>query len=341
MSLLWVDGFEGYGSTPGATPAPSGILARRYSSVGYESYMNIEAGRISGYGLRFDNSSSLMYTPTLNTDATIIVGLAVKLTSTSTSYFLALYDGGTLGVNLGWAPGGELCLKCGASTILGTTSGLGFMTGAWYWIELKILVNSTTGTYELRVGGVDVLSDTGVNTQQGAHTYYDAVKFGATSLDPYFDDFYICNGAGSINNDFLGNVHILAIFPDGDGASSDWTPNTVNNYEGVDETVADGDTTYVESNTVNHVDLYTYADLPALNIVRGIQINTDCRETSANSYNLITEIRSGGNTYDDTEQLIGTTSYVTKRRISELDPNTANTWLYGDINSAEFGIKVS
>ncbi len=343
MSLLWIDGFEGYGQTPGAAPAPAGVMARRYSAVGTESGIDIENGRVDGYCIQCSATSHYFYTPGLNTANTLTVGVAVNFSTTASDPFLCFYDGGTKCITLSWQTGGELAVGLGADVdALGVTTGLGLMTGAWYYLELQALIDNAAGAFDLHVGGVSVLSDTGIDTKEGTHDYCDVVKLISPSgVDILFDDFYVLNNSGSVNNDFLGNVHVLAIFPDGDGTSSDWTPNTGNNFECVDDITADGDTTYVESNTANHVDLYTYDDLASSMNIKGIQINTDCRDTDANTYTIITEIRSGGNTYDDAGQALGTTSYVTKRYISEADPNTSNSWVYTDINSAEFGIKVA
>lgn len=48
-------------------------------------------------------------------------------------------------------------------------------------------------------------------------------------------------------------------FPDADGTTTNWTPDTGTvNYTQVDDNPDDGDTTYVESSTANHIDLYEF-----------------------------------------------------------------------------------
>ena len=339
MSLLWIDGFEGYGTTPGGTPSPSGVIGRRYV-VNQESNMDVETGRISGYALQFTTTSCLCQTPALNTNATLIVGFAFKINEFDNNTLMQMMDGATLGMNLQLMSSGEIRVRRGV-TDLDTTSGLGLSINTWYWLEFKVLVNSTTGSYELRIGGTNVLSDSGISTQAGSNAYYDIVQLKAAAAYPYFDDFYICNGAGSSNNDFLGDCHVTAIFPDGAGNSTDWTPSAGDNYACVDENPVTDDTDYVESSTSTDKDLYSYGSCGSPTNIKGLQINTDCRQTDATSYDIITPIRSGSTDYDDSAQTIGTTDYVTKRRIEEEDPDTSAAWTASGINSAEFGIKVN
>ena len=48
MALLWIDGFEGHGTTDDAIPAPTGILRRRYITYrdgSSSSYTKIKTGR--------------------------------------------------------------------------------------------------------------------------------------------------------------------------------------------------------------------------------------------------------------------------------------------------------
>jgi hypothetical protein len=306
--------------------------------------MDIEVGRIDGYSIQLNGTACAFSTPSINTDATIIIGFAVKFTTipSTTQRILSLFDGATEGISLRLNNGGELSILL-ASSQLEITSGLGLVTGSWYWIELKVLVDNAAGTYEVKVGSSIVLSDDTIDTQVGANAYYDIVRFkgGDTSeTDMYIDDFYIANGAGSINNDFLGNVHVTAIFPDGAGTTTGFTPSTGSNYACVDENPSTDDTDYVESDTTTTKDTYSYGDISALSGIKGIQINTLCRETDATNFNLITVIRSDSTDYDSSGDTIGTTNYTTKRLISEEDPATTNPWLYADINAAEFGIKV-
>ncbi len=338
--LLWIDGFEGYGTTEGSAPLPSGVMGRKYT-VTQESVIDIEAGRLGGYCIELNATEPDFSTPSLTTNATTIVGFAFKITGAGTPVFCSLYTNTTQGMNLQWAGAGEIAIRRG-STVLETTSGLSLLTDVWYWCEFKVLCNDSTGTYEVRINGVDVASDTGVDTKAHASLeYHDIVKFdSAASSVVFIDDFYMCDGSGAVNNNFLGNCRVLAIFPTGNNGTPDWTPSSGDNYTCVDEEVVDDDTSYIEDSTTDNTDLYTYEDVSDLGDVFGIQINTMCRETDATNYTLKTQIKSDSTVSDDAGQVIGATSYLNKKRISELDPHTSTAWTATTLNAASFGIKL-
>ncbi len=341
MSLLWIEGFEGFGTSTGNTPSPAGVVGRKYPAIAQESNFDIEDGRISGYSLELDVASGYIGSPALTTDDTFIIGLAVKFKQfTDTSPFIRLYDEATQGIGLFVTANGELTIKR-TSTVLETTVGLGLSIDTWYYIEMKI-VCSDTGHYTVRVGEAVVLDDDG-DTKAGVHNYHDRFRLNnisSSAYSPTFDDLYVCDSTGTINNDFLGNMKVVSILPDGVGTNADFTPSAGANFTCVDEEIINDDTDYVESGTSGHKDTHSYADLSSVIGIKGLQINTTCRETDASAFSIITVVRSDGTDYGDTPQVIGTTNYVTKTDIHETDPATTDPWLYTAINAAEFGYEV-
>lgn len=339
--LLWIEGFEGFGTTIGLPPSPTNVLARKYSSVVSEDIMDIEAGRLGGYGLEFESSANVLRSPALTTNSMLIVGCAVKFNTLVLNKFLTFLDGTTTGMNVQLTAAGELSVYRG-TTLLATTTGLNILLNAWYYIEFKVICHATTGSYELRVGEVNVLSAIGVNTKAGSNDYHTAFQLERTAASKTFDDVYCLDGSGSVNNDFLGNNRVTAIYPNGDTVSKDWDRSAGgDNYALVDEAVVNDDTDYVESGDVGDKDLYDYGAVAGVTtLVRGIQINTMCRETDVTPFDLITVVKAGVTESEDAGQAIGTTSYVSKKRIVELDPDTGVAWTVSGINAAQFGIKV-
>ena len=279
-----------------------------------------------------------------NTDATKIIGCAVKFKSAFVnSQFLQLYDGATLGMNVSITVTGELAVARGG-TVLGTTSGVGISAGTWFYLEFKTVCNNTTGSYELRVDGETVLSDSGVDTQAGTHAYYQAFALKGTSgFDTsavIFDDLYCLDSSGDDNNDFLGVCRVAAIRPSAAGDSTEFTPDSGDNYSRVDEEEVDDDTSYVEDSTSDHADLYEYGSVDSASFVYGVQVCTDCKETDVTPFDIKIECKSGDTTSDDSGQTIGSTDYVTECRVIESDPDTSEQWLSSGVNSAQFGFKV-
>jgi len=339
MALLWIEGFEGFGTVIGDPPI-TGLLGRKYSVVSQEAALDIEAGRYGGYALEFNINSSYLTSIALTTDPTLVVGIAVMFGSIQPLEFLDFYDGTTKGLNLRLATGGELAVYRG-TTLLQQTTGLGLTIGTWYYIEFKVVTDNSTGSYEVRLGGVTQLSDSDVDTEAGTHTYHDIVKFSGGNISGLLtiDDIYILDGSGTDANTFLGNQCVIALNPVADTADKDWTPSAgSDNYAMVDEAASNDDTDYVESATTDHLDLYDFEDT-ALVEINGIQINTTCKLTDASPFTLKQVVKSGTTTDDGATESVPS-SYGQLRRIVRLDPDTDVVWTPSGLNAAQFGIEV-
>lgn len=342
MALLWIEGFEGFGSSTGVAPSPTGIVGRKYPLINREAFMDIETGRF-GKCLEIYETNGYIQTPNLTTNATLICGCAIRLTSlpASISRLYSFYDGATDGVNIRVKSDGTIAAYLGASTLLGTSTNQ-LTSGGWYYIELEVLCNNSTGTVDIIVNGTNWLSLTSQDTQPGSNAYHTAVRLGQNdgSVFTRYDDIYVLDATGSANNALLGNRRVDALLPDGAGSTTQWTPSAGANYTTVDEgELLDEDTTYNETSTDNDQDLYTYDDLPAeASSVDGVMVVTETRVTTG-SMDLSSVIKTGVTTSLGTPETITSTSYVTATRLEEQDPDTAAAWTPSGVNGAEFGIR--
>jgi hypothetical protein len=341
MALLWIEGFEGFGTS--STPSPTGIVSRKYS-VAAENAMTVQTGRTGGYALRMVNANCSFKTSALTTDDTMIVGAGVRssnIASAANQPIIMMVDGVTAGMQVHINGDGTLTVKRG-TTVLGTSTN-NMSSNTWYYIEFKVVCHNSTGSYELRVNDTNWLSATGIDTQIGSNAYHDVVKFTGSnftsSID--FDDIYVCDSTGTRNNNFLGNVKVLAIRPDSAGDDTDWTPDAGANYAAVDEVVLDEDTTFVETSGSGDQDLYNYGSLAASGVIKGLQIVTETRVTDATSFDLNAVIKSGTTEDAGSSETITSTSYVTHTRVAETDPDTSDTWQASAVNSCQFGIKAT
>jgi hypothetical protein len=204
MALLWIDGFENYGTTIGSAPSPTDVLGRKYT-VRDESDIDITTGREGvGYGLHLNDDAAYFKTPGLTTNRTLIVGVAFKLASSTSAVTLLRLSNAysALGMEVYFNGAGELQARR-STTVLGTSSGLGLTHDVWYWLEFKVYCDNSTGTYEVRIGGVNAVSGSSVDTQyDNSANYYDRVGLHPANFNrPYFDDFYVCDGSGTVNNE--------------------------------------------------------------------------------------------------------------------------------------------
>lgn len=338
--LRWIDGFESYGTSGDASG-----LARKYASVTGPTFWDIDTGRLGGYALKGTGYSAIdCRSKALTTDATMIVGFALKVAGTeypNAWKLISLYDT-VEGVNVYVSALGELVVYCGV-TLLGSSPVAALPLNNWVYVELKVLCNAVTGTYELRVNGTAVVSGSG-DTKAGANDYHQAFAIwhcGSGVTPTYYDDLYVADGSGTVNNDFLGNHKVVALVPNGAGDSSQWTPSAGGNYACVDENPSNGDTDYVEDGTAGHRDLFACSDVSDLGIIRGVQVSTICRETDVNPFTLKTVVKSGSTVDADAGQPIGSTDYVARTRILETDPATDAAWTQSGVNGMQIGIEVA
>ncbi len=345
--LLWIEGFDNFGSS--GNPSPSGILSKKYLIAG-EINMYMYSGRFTGYGMRIiDNTNSWLRTSgSLTTNDTVVIGFAFntqQFVSSNSIDVLRLYDTGNIAMTITAMANGDLCVYRGNQATLLATAVSPYLLNTWHYLEFKVKVNSSSGTFELKIDGLSVASGSGVNTKGGTHDYFDGFGFpgmsGSYDRAWLIDDLYFLDGSGAANNDFLGNMRVVPIRPDAAGDSTQFTPDSGDNYARVNEAVQGGDSNYVESSTSGHLDLYNYGALSGITQnIKGIQVNTECRETDVNPFSLITQCKSNGVASDDSAQSIGTTNYVNRRRLMELNPDGSVAWTAAALNAAQFGVKV-
>lgn len=252
-------------------------------------------------------------------------------------------NNGTAHITIQPSATGQLIAMRGA-TELGRSDPNTVIQDTWAYVEVKVILSDTVGAVVIKVNGATVLNLTNVDTKNaGTAATLDTVRWGATSATPniYIDDIYIANGAGAVNNDFVGECRVRALYPTGNGNSSQFTGsdgNSVDNYLLVDDpqpVTAD----FVGSATVDQKDTYVFEDLPDLSgVVAGVQILAYAAKTDAGARGLALVTRSGGTDYDSADAALGT-SPVFVRQIRETNPATGVAWLRTEVNGAEFGVK--
>ena len=339
MTLLFADGFDSISN---------GDFGTYGDWQWYASYTKIDStyGRRGTNGMRFYNwsgQSPWTATPAFTPSSTLIWGTAFR-TSSFTSpghiYFRALDNGYQYYVR--FSVNGQVELyNSGGLLETGTTQ---MQSDKWYYLEIKVTVHDTTGAYEVRINGNTDMSDTNVDTKSNAT--YDTVKdiyFAGVAGGNhwYFDDMYIANNIGSYVNDFLGDIRVDALMPDGAGSNTDWTPSAGANYQCVDEVDINDDTDYVSETVTTSYDTYSFDDLvPTSGTVYGVCTRMVARKADAGSRSTKTATRISTTEYDHSDTHSMSDSYLMFRDIWEENPNTASAWTISDINGAEFGVKL-
>jgi hypothetical protein len=289
---------------------------------------------------------------------TVIVGVAVGMSAPPASNQAILsfgYSTNVMNVHLVESPLGEIIayrpdpnhvLEPSHWTELGR-SGAGVFPIGWHYLEAKVKIDSSTGSVEVRVNGTTVLNLTNVNTYTGWYpaTVTSVLLCGMNCNSNqftyfYFDDLYICDPSGSDNNGFLGDCRVECLFPTGAGAETQWTPSAGVNWENVNETPPDGDTTYNRSNTPGQADTYAMADLVSTTgRIYAAQYLQYARKDNAGSRTVAPVARIGGVDYAGASVSVGD-SYAYYRDIHAVSPATAAAFTISEVNAMEYGTKV-
>lgn len=222
------------------------------------------------------------------------------------------------------------------------TSGALITPNIWYWLEVKVYIHDTAGTYEVKLNNTTVLSGTNVDTKASASAGANQVWLSGFAYNryTYWDDLYVCDTTGDFANDFLTDgARVVSLLPSGAGNYSNWTPSAGSNYECVDEVPPNGDTDYVSAATSGIKDSYAFGDLPiSQGYVLGVQYSVFGKKTAGGVEQFKPLFRPASTDYEGTLTAL-TDSYAYHTVTQNENPETAAQWTISEVNSAEFGIK--
>jgi hypothetical protein len=337
MALRFIDSFDHYDDAQ---------VAQKWSSVSGAPLITTLAGRF-GSGLNLLGGTSVRSVEkALDAQETWIVGVGMRWDSLDTDrQFMRIVDGSTVHIGLILDTGSRIAVQRSATTIATATTVM--LPDVWYYIELKVTIADAGGVAQLRINGTQEVNFSG-DTRNAGNASADRVFLQATSgsanADLHVDDVYICDGTGAApTNDFLGDVRIEAILPNGNGTTSQFDGsdgNQVDNYLLVDEAVPDDDTTYVESGDIGDKDTYAYQNLtPTTGTVYGVQIVPRARKTDAGTRSIVSVARLSATEVDSADKALSTT-YMYLPDVRETKPG-GGAWTITDVNDAEFGVKVT
>lgn len=306
-----------------------------------------------GYGLCLGLKDGAFFTQVVAPSATVVVGVAWGAWELNSLARVSVFgDAGTVEhVRLSQDSAGHLVVSR-AGTVLATSSDVVLPYGVigsipyWRYIEMKVTISDTVGTVQVRVdGGVTpVINLTGVDTRNGgSSTNIDAVGIsnppGAYAV---FDDLYVLNTLGSVNNDFLGDVRVMTLSPNADGSSSDLVNsggNSISNYSFVDEKPWNS-VDYVESTVSGARDTYNVENLPPAAItVYAAQSLALVKRPDSGIVSMKTVVKSGA-TLSYGPVVVLSTNWTALVKIEEADPATAAPWTTSAVNSVEVGAEV-
>ena len=339
MALRYMDSFDHYATAD---------IDKKYDFTSNSPPIDTSLFRFGtgSLGAMGTGASPEQLTKIIDSQPTWIVGFAFYQNGMSTTPFFKFVDGATQHVYLGMNASGKMEVYGPGAVLLGASTTL-LTINVWWYIEFKVTI-ADAGSWDLRINGTSETSGSG-DTRNGANASADRFIIGMNgSLSGSFhmDDFYVLDGTGSApTNDFLGDCRVEALRPNGNGNSSQFTGsdgNSTDNYLLVDENDPgpNDDTDYVESPTVGDKDTYAMANLvTTAGTVYGVQAVPFAKKTDAGVREFVSVARLSA-TETDSVAKVPSTLYRYYSDIRETKPG-GGAWTISDVNSAEFGVKVS
>jgi hypothetical protein len=228
------------------------------------------------------------------------------------------------------------------STVLATSTEALNSTG-WYHIAIEANIHDSTGSCNVKVNDVSIVSVSGADTKAQADGTFEQMYFYGTFR--YWDHYTINDASGS--DGFTGwrtfPYHAQTIHPNAAGNSTQWTPSIGSNYQNVDNASWDA-ATYNSSSTNNQRDDYNLADVGTAitGTVEGIQVRGHFQKDDAASKQVSVGIRTNSTDYDGTaaEPPVSTYSGGELLKVYGNNPNTATAFTTGEITALQASVKI-
>ena len=216
--------------------------------------------------------------------------------------------------------------------------------GTWFYVEIyakHTLHAGATSTFdiEVRVNGEVVMAPFQINDApnltEAGFTMAALGGYMTGGLLSYFDDLYITK------TEFLGDIKIYVIRPDGEGHTNDWTSsNGGANYLEVDDVDPDDDASYIATATPNALSMVSLEPCIWPGVIKGIQSNVVAKKMEAGTGTLKIV-----NRFASTDVLQAKTrypSYLSYRDFlfpMRVNPLTGQDFTAGEIDAMQLGGK--
>ena len=331
MTALYIDGFE------------DGAFAARYTVAGTPTLVT---GRF-GSEQALQCSAGTTCLRAITAAAQVYCGFGYRATSTGsqqTTLFELFGDsGGTVHGSVRRETSGAISIYRGATQVA-ISAAAAVASNTWGYMEVTHTVSDTVGVLTVKWNGTQIVTFTGDTKNAGTATTIDSFRFGCTGASNVnqFDDLYVFNALGSVNNTYAGDSRIQTLVPNGAGSSTQWLPTgSANNWDNVDELPYSA-VEYNASATSGNRDLYALTNLlTATSAVACVQQSSTMQKSDAGAVSVKNAVKSGGTVYSDASGTGLSVSPTVVLTLREQDPATSAAWTVANVNALEAGVEVA
>lgn len=352
MALIYMDGFDAGDHAPRWTTVSS--------NPGWTTTRTLTTGRLgTGQALQVASSSTSAVgvdtagvTRYFTAAPTLYFGAAVMVNYSGAGSQLLHFGGfggyGNIGIWLSASLGITVWRHVSAfewSTSSGTglaSASEGLVVNQWAYLEVMVTVADVGGRVVIKKNGNTILDYTGDTRSHASVTGTDHVILAGNTNNVRFatwDDIYIADSTGTNNNDFLGDIQVSVLTPNGNGTYSQLTGsdgNSTDNYLLVNDALTPA--SYVEGVTVGNKDSYALSDTTGVDI-KAVQTAIQGDQVDAGAAAINPFLRVSGVDYMAPTQNLGQGTVNT--HVFDVNPATSSPWTQTDINNTELGIEIA
>lgn len=350
MALLFLDGCDHYDT--------STVVGAKYISKASNAGASTSGGRFGGGALRRGGAGAIggSFVVAIPAANAFVIGMSYYTpVFSSLPNLFRLLSGSTVQFNLLVGSDGSLEVRRGGAsnntgtTVTGGVSAAGVIsTNAWYRIECKVKLDDSipASSCEVRVNGATVLTvATGQDLNNGGGNVADGISLMAGvgtsgNAGDLIDDIVVMDQSGSELNDWLGDVRIETIYPNGVGTHQDWSPSTGSDHAAVIDEAPPNTTDYIYSDTPSEKDTSALGNLGVtLSDIYAVQVNSYAAKDGAGDISIRNLIRSDGDDEAGAPAALSS-SWLGVCSIHTKDPATDAAWSQSAVNALEAGVEV-
>jgi hypothetical protein len=333
MALIFFDSFDHYSSTQ---------FTRKWTSATGNS---ITSGRTNSGAVTF--GTAFLHKTFTSEYPKLVIGTAYRTNGFSNT-IVGCYNLRQTGLNSSDGVGithigdGRLQFFWKGSPNLFTNPIPNFVMSKdiWYHITLEVVVSrpqSDQGRidYSLYVNGEFIHSDFLSRSVSGS----DELKFASVNLGgPGGGNSAIHDDVWVTDEENLGDIRIYVIRPNASGDASAWSVSgSANNWEAVDDTSPDDESSYIFAPSVGLKELHNMSNITALGPIKGAQFLWNANKDEAGIASYTARIKSEGNELNISTDYPSYVSWTYERIPYLKSPFTNNEWTEYEINTIQMG----
>lgn len=312
------------------------------------SGMTTGSGR-DGVGVAFSQANNLGATQRFSFTAahdTLYMHIGAKVSAINGLVLAWIMGdtGATTHIELIFDAAGHLYAKRGAGgTTLASSTQTVTGSAVWYSFEIKCIIADSGGEITVKVNGTQWLTFTGDTKNAGTATRPDTLKFSVNNDIIRYDDIVIYDASGSTLNTWTGEVCIVGLRANGNGANSVLVGsdgNSTNNYQQVDE-FPFNTSDYNGSATATDLDTYDMTAVAKTGTVIGVQLNNFAAKSDAGARSFKHVMRASGGTMVKSSAVGLSTTYTDYVGPWWETDGNGSAWTTTNLDTHEFGFEVA